>query len=160
MALFLFTITQGVMGGDGLNHLSHTRIRAYVVDTEIPVTTHHHPSPPGHGWHHNGSPTNGHAMTDTSSVGFEVRSIEPVHGAGRLVALAVVAVDIDGVELVLQGVQVMREPDGGWRVRPPVWRHPGSGAWVPAVVLPDELRDAIGAEVLARISPDAIRLLA
>lgn len=97
-------------------------------------------------------------MTDTSAVRFEVRGIERVHGAGRLVALAIVAVDIEGVELVLQGVQVMREPDGGWRVRAPVWRHPGSGKWVPAVVLPDELRDAIGAEVMARVSPDAIRL--
>jgi len=96
-------------------------------------------------------------MTDTSTVRFEVRGIEQAH-AGRLVALAIVAIDIEGVELVLQGVQVLRGAGGGWVVRAPVWRHPGSGKWVPAIVLPDELRDAIASEVMATIIPDAIRL--
>lgn len=88
-------------------------------------------------------------MTDTVPVRFEVRQVEPVHGCGKLVGLAVVAMDVAGVELVLQGVQVVWDRHGCLTVRAPVWRHPGSGQWVPAVVLPDELRDAIGQEVLA-----------
>lgn len=91
-------------------------------------------------------------MTETSTVRFEVRGIERAHG-GRVVALAIVALDVDGVELVMQGVQVLRAAGGGLEVRAPMWRHP-TGRWIPAVVLPDELRDAIGAEVLARIFPD------
>lgn len=94
-------------------------------------------------------------LTDTSSVRFEVRSIEWAN-SGRLVALATVAIDIEGVELVLQGIQIMREPDGTWTVRAPRWRHPGSGKWVPAVVLPDELQDAIGVEVLGRITSQSV----
>ncbi len=99
-------------------------------------------------------------VTDTSAVCFEIREIERVHGTGRLVALAIVVIDIEGVEFVLQGVQILRGVGGGWVVRGPVWRHPGSSKWVPAVVLPDELRNAIATEVMARISPDAIRLSA
>jgi len=91
------------------------------------------------------------AMTDTSTVRFEVRGIERVHG-GRVVALAIIAIDIEGVELVLQGVQIMREPNGGWMVRAPVWRHPKNGKWVPSIILPDELWQAIGAELLAKVT--------
>ncbi len=88
-------------------------------------------------------------MTDTVPVRFEVRQVEPVHGCGKLVGLAVVAMDVAGVEVVLQGVQLVRDGSGTLTVKAPVWRHPGSGQWLPAVLLPDELRDAIGAEVLA-----------
>ena len=39
-------------------------------------------------------------MTDTSTVRFEVRGIERVHG-GRVVALALVAIEVEGVEIVV-----------------------------------------------------------
>jgi len=39
---------------------------------------------------------------------FQVRHLERVGGCGRLLALALVALDVDGVELTLQGVRVMR----------------------------------------------------
>ena len=65
--------------------------------------------------------------------------------------MAIVAIDIDGVELMLQGVPIMREPDGTGVVRAPVWRHPKNGKWIPGIILPDELWQAIGAEVLGRV---------
>lgn len=87
-------------------------------------------------------------MSDTGIVSFEVRGVEPVHGSGRLLALAIVVVDVDGIELVLQGVQVVRGSGGLPEVRAPVFRHPASGQWVPAVLLPPELSEAIAKEVL------------
>lgn len=88
-------------------------------------------------------------VSETVPVRFEVRQVEPVRGAGKLLGLAVVVLDVAGVELVLQGVQLVRDGSGALSVRAPAWRHPGSGQWLPALVLPDKLRDAIGAEVLA-----------
>jgi len=87
-------------------------------------------------------------VTDTASASFEVLGVEPVRGAGRLVGLAIVRVELEGVELVLQGVQVLRTP-AGLTVQAPTFRHPKHGCSVPSVILPPELRDAIGAEVLA-----------
>ena len=94
-------------------------------------------------------------MTDTCPVRFEVRGIERAN-AGRLVALAIVAIEIEGIEILLQGVQVLRVPGGGAEVRTPVWRHPASGKWIPGIILPDELWQAIGAEVLARIASQPV----
>ncbi len=71
-----------------------------------------------------------------------------VSGVGRLVGLAVVAMDLGGVEMVLQGVQVIRRDDGLLTVRSPVWRDPMSQEWVPAVVLDDVLTAAIAREVV------------
>ena len=88
-------------------------------------------------------------MDETVPVRFTVQGVEPVRAAGRLIALAIVALDVAGVELVLQGVQVVRGVDGVLTVRPPVWRHPASGRWLPAMVLPPELQAAIGVEVLS-----------
>ncbi len=87
-------------------------------------------------------------MTDTVPVRFEVLIFEPVHGAGRLVGLASVRLDLGDLELTLQGVGVIRDHAGKLSVRAPVWRHPGSGKWLPAVLLPPELSAAIGAELL------------
>lgn len=87
---------------------------------------------------------------ETVPVRFEVLGVERVD-RGRLVALANVLVDVAGVELTLQGVQVVREADGVV-VRAPAFRHPRDGRWLPAVLLPPELRDAIGAEVLSGMS--------
>lgn len=85
----------------------------------------------------------------TVPVAFAVRGLETVRGAGRLVALAIVTIEVAGVELLLQGVQVVRGHAGSLQVQAPVFRHPASGRWTPAVVLPPALRDALGAEILA-----------
>ncbi|UFN48911.1 hypothetical protein LPC08_23425 [Roseomonas sp. OT10] len=89
-------------------------------------------------------------MTDaeTVPVRYEVKGLEAVRGAGRLAGLAVVDVEIAGGLLTLQGVQVVRETDGSLTCKAPVFRHPRDGRWLPAVVLPPELRDAIGQEVV------------
>ena len=76
------------------------------------------------------------------SVSFRVEHVEKVRGAGRLHAIAVVSVDVDGVEMRIQGVRIVRQPTGLL-----AFRRPG-GEWVPAVTLPPELKDAIAAEIL------------
>ena len=139
-------------------------------------------------------------MVDTVPVAFKVASLEPVRGAGRLIALAVVDVEIAGILVTLQGVQVRRRrnrgktpgehrteagqsgfdgqkmadfcggrsaggrmlhlltrgfapvtrrPDGGLECLAPRWRNPASGQWLPGVVLPAELQEALAGEVLA-----------
>lgn len=83
---------------------------------------------------------------DTVPVRFEVKAVERVLDRGALVGLAIVDIDIAGVELTLQGVQIVREA-GGLSIRSPVFRHPRSGRWLPGVLLPPELAEAIRAEV-------------
>jgi stage V sporulation protein G len=87
-------------------------------------------------------------MTSTVSVTFEVVSVTRLHSAGRLLALATVEIDLDGVPLTLNGVQVLRTPAGKMQCRAPHYRGP-TGEWLPAVTLPDELERAIGREILA-----------
>ncbi len=90
-------------------------------------------------------------MTETEPVTFQVTGIEAVHGAGRLLHLAIVRLDLAGVEIVVQGVQVIRRPDGRLAVRAPTFRHPRDGRSLPVIILPVELRDAIAREVLTLI---------
>ena len=66
---------------------------------------------------------------------------------GRLVGLASAEIVVEGVGFLLQGIRVIYEPDGSLLVQPPRFRHP-DGHWLPAVVLPPELAEAIAAEVL------------
>ena len=87
-------------------------------------------------------------MSETILVEFTVRGIKPVHGRGALVALVMVELDIAGVVFTLQGVRVVETPGGGLECRAPVWRHPGRGAWLPGVLLPPELAEAMAHEVL------------
>jgi stage V sporulation protein G len=88
-------------------------------------------------------------MNDTVPVSFVVEGVEPARDRGRLVGLAIVAVEVGGAWLQLQGVQVIRDAAGALTCRAPVFRHPRDGRWLPAVLLPPELTDAIAAEVLA-----------
>jgi hypothetical protein len=59
--------------------------------------------------------------------------------------------DVAGVVIVLQGIQVRRRADGDFDCAAPAFRHPRIGQWFPAVILPPEVRTAIGNEVLAAI---------
>ncbi len=90
----------------------------------------------------------GRGVTETSVVSFTVVGFERVRGKGRLAGLADVRIEIEGVGLLLRGVRVLREIDGGLACQEPRFRHPG-GRWLPVVVLPPELSDAIAAAVLA-----------
>lgn len=86
-------------------------------------------------------------MTDTSVVSFRVVSFEWVRGRGRLAGLADVWIEIEGVGLLVQGVRVLRETDGGLTYQEPRSRHP-DGRWLPVVVLPHELSCAIATAVM------------
>jgi hypothetical protein len=80
------------------------------------------------------------------TVTFTVTGLERIEGHGRLLALATLEIEFDGVTLDLQGVQVIRR---GKRIttQAPRFRNPRTGVWAPAVVLPDELGAAIAQEV-------------
>lgn len=79
-------------------------------------------------------------------VTFTVTALEHIEGHGRLLALAALEIEFDGVKLGLHGVQVIRQ---GKRIttQAPRFRNPKTGVWAPAVVLPDELGKAIAHEV-------------
>ncbi len=78
-----------------------------------------------------------------------------VRGRGGLIGLAIVELALDGVPIVLQGVRIVRRPDGLAVVEPPCYRHTDGGL-VPAVVLPEELEDAIARLVLRHLAPAAM----
>jgi stage V sporulation protein G len=82
----------------------------------------------------------------TTVVTFTVTDVEPVRGAGRLVALAKVELELDGVVLVMQGVRVLRQRDHV-TMQPPRFRDPRTGDWLPAVIVPAELGEAIAREL-------------
>jgi stage V sporulation protein G len=82
----------------------------------------------------------------TTIVSFTVLGIEPVRGAGRLIALASVEIELDGVILIMQGVRVVRMGDG-ILTEPPKFRDPRTGDWLPALIVPAELGEAIAREL-------------
>lgn len=89
---------------------------------------------------------------ETGTVSVQVVALEPVHGCGVLVCLAVVELVVEGVEIRLQGVQVLQQRDGTLVVRMPSFRPP-SGPSAPGVVLPPELEDAVARLVLEEFAP-------
>ena len=97
----------------------------------------------------------GDGAAETSIITFAATGFERIPGKGRLAGLADVRIEIEGVVLLLQGVRVLQEPDGGLACQEPRFRHP-DGRWVQVAVLPPELSDAIAAAVLA-LAGDADR---
>lgn len=89
---------------------------------------------------------------DTAAVTVTLLTLEAVRGMGRGVThLATVDVEVAGIGWQVQGVRVVRLPDGSRQCAAPVWRHPTSGRWYPGVVLPLAISDCIAAEVLAAV---------
>ena len=88
-------------------------------------------------------------MTDneTETVTFSVVGVERVQGRGNLVALAIVELELAGVLMTLQGLQVRRVSPERITVALPAFKHPRDGVMRTAIVLPSELSDAIGASV-------------
>lgn len=89
------------------------------------------------------------APSDSVEVSYRVVRVERVD-TGRLFALAAVVITVNGVEMTIQGVRVMRQPTGLLMVEAPKFRRPG-GEWVPAVMLPPELKQAIADEILDQV---------
>lgn len=83
--------------------------------------------------------------TETQTVRFELLGIQRVRDCGRLIALAVVEIDVAGVVIVLQGVQAIRE-GAGIVIKPPHHRA-ADGKLRPSIGLPRSLSDALAAEV-------------
>ncbi len=92
-------------------------------------------------------------MSDTAIINCTVLEIRPWR-QGRIVALARIELDIEGVCLVLDGVQIYRyRLPGDAReiagVRPPRFRAP-DGNWRETVALPPEVERALTDVVLLR----------
>ena len=83
---------------------------------------------------------------DTAVVTFTVTQLDRVQGAGRLAALAAVEIDVEGVSLLVQGIRVIRQKNR-IATQAPHFRDPRTGAWIPALILPDELATAIAREL-------------
>ncbi len=92
-------------------------------------------------------------MSDTTTVSFRVIRIAPTKECGRLIALASAVIELDGVELTVQGFQVRRERPDLVSIDVPHYRG-DDGRWYPAVLLPDEMREAIAAEIWAVMNPE------
>ncbi|TAN59632.1 MAG: hypothetical protein EPN20_14770, partial [Magnetospirillum sp.] len=75
-------------------------------------------------------------MTDSVPVTVTVLDMQPVH-RGRLLALATVEVEIEGVVFVINGVQLTRitNPKEGTAVDLPRYRD-AAGEWRQAITLP------------------------
>jgi stage V sporulation protein G len=97
------------------------------------------------------------STASTATVTFVVTGLQRVVGAGRLVALASVEIDLEGVVVLVQGVQVIRKR-GRISSQAPRFRNPQTGAWMPAVILPDELGAAIEQELQRMIMREDSRL--
>jgi stage V sporulation protein G len=82
----------------------------------------------------------------TAAVGLTVLAVEPVK-SGKLFALATVEIDLDGVAIVVHGIQAVRCDPAGTRIELPKFRDQ-SGTWRSAVTLPEEIRAPLGDAVL------------
>ena len=81
------------------------------------------------------------------TVTFSVVGVERVHGRSDLVALAIVELELAGVLMTLQGLQVRRVSPKRITVALPAFKHPRDGVMRTAIVLPPELSDVIVASV-------------
>ena len=84
--------------------------------------------------------------TDKTTATISVLAINRASG-GRLLALADVEIVLDGIPIVIHGVQVRADANGS-EVSLPKYRG-GSGEWRAAISLPDELKGPMGDAVLA-----------
>ena len=86
------------------------------------------------------------AEMETSTATISVLQVTAIH-AGRVLALADVELILDGVSLVIHGVQV-RADASKTEITLPNYRAP-DGSWRTAVTLPDEVRGPMGDAVIA-----------
>ena len=85
--------------------------------------------------------------SSTTTVQITVLHLVPTQGRGNLLALADVEVLLDGVSIILHGVQVCATSERT-EVRLPKYRG-ADGNWVAAITLPDEVKGPMGDAVMA-----------
>ena len=83
----------------------------------------------------------------TTTVQITVLHLAPMRGRGNLLALADVEVLLDGVSIILHGVQVCAT-DQRTEVLLPKYRG-ADGTWMTAITLPDEVKGPMGEAVIA-----------
>lgn len=93
----------------------------------------------------NAAPYANVAAPHTTTVTFNVLSLTPIR-SGKILALADVEIVIDGVALLVSGLQ-MRATPRETRVDVPTHRMP-NGEWKPSISLPEELMAAIAEAVV------------
>ncbi len=81
----------------------------------------------------------------TTSIGLTVLAVEPVHRS-KLFALISAEVEIEGIIVIVHGIQAVRETVN-IRIEMPRFRD-GNGAWRSAVTLPDEINAPLATAVL------------
>jgi stage V sporulation protein G len=83
---------------------------------------------------------------NTTTAAIVVLAIHPIANAGKLLALAEVELVIDGVSLLIHGVQVRADGEKT-EVSLPRYRAP-DGTWKTSITLPAEVRDPMGDVVM------------
>ena len=83
----------------------------------------------------------------TTTVQITVQNLAPVRGRGNLLALADVEVLLDGISIILHGVQLCATAERT-EVRLPKYRGV-DGTWLAAITLPDEVKGPMGDAVMA-----------
>ncbi len=84
---------------------------------------------------------------ETTTIQISVLNLTPMRGSGNLLGLADVEVLLDGVSIILHGVQICATADRT-EVRLPRYRAP-DGNWVAAISLPEEVKGPMGDVVMA-----------
>ena len=82
----------------------------------------------------------------TTQVSITVLSVIPMR-AGKLFALAAIAIDIDGVLIEIHGIRAVHVPPAATRIELPTFRD-AAGRLRAAIILPEEVRRPIGDAVL------------
>ncbi|WP_159726165.1 hypothetical protein [Methylosinus sp. Ce-a6] len=90
---------------------------------------------------------------DTTEAVVTVQFIDRVASSDKLVAMAVVEIEVAGVVILLQGVKAVKRPGGGLACEAPCFRAP-DGRWLPAAILPPDLAEGLAAEVVAAMVRD------
>lgn len=93
---------------------------------------------------------------DSIDIAYRVEAIERFD-RGPIIAVAAVALEIAGVELRINGVTMRRGEGGSAAVLTPNTRHPRTGAWMPAVELPDAVWCALAIEIGAEVTGRPVR---
>src|SRR5271155_1837702 len=84
--------------------------------------------------------------SSSSMVSITVLSVTPAR-AKKLFAFASVELDIDGVQIRVHGIRVMRVEPEGTAIELPKFRDAG-GVWRTAITLPEEVHSPIARAVL------------